>query len=79
MKININEADRDDLLLLPGVNAREADAILSERNSRANFLSLDEFMEFVARLGVPPHCYRRIAERVIVEPVVSATARVIDF
>lgn len=79
MKININQADRDDLLLLPGINAREADAILAERDSRMNFMTPDEFMDFIVQLGVPPHCFRRIAERVIVEPVVSATARVIDF
>ncbi len=79
MKIPINSAKKADLLLLPGINLSEAEAILRERDRQSGFASRDEFMAYVAKLDVPPHCYKQIEGCIDVEPTMSGSARVIDF
>ena len=79
MKIPINSAEKPDLLLLPGINLSEAEAILRERDRQSGFTSQDEFMDYVARLDVPPHFYKQIGDCIDVQPTMSDSARVIDF
>lgn len=79
MKISINTADKQEFLLLPGVNLREAEAILRERDRNAGFSSAEEFMVYAAKLDVPPHLYKAIESRIEVIPVRTGVARVIDF
>ncbi len=79
MKIPINSAEKADLLLLPGINLREAEAILRVRDRQAGFSSKDEFMDYVAKLDVPPHFYKQIEGYIDVQTVMSDSARIIDF
>lgn len=79
MELDVNQADRDALLLLPGINRKEAEEIIAERSKRGRFLSLAEFMDFLVRLGVPPHHYAVIEKKAIVRYEAAPSARVIDF
>ncbi|WP_026759761.1 ComEA family DNA-binding protein [Selenomonas ruminantium] len=79
MKISINTAEKQDLLLLPGINLSEAEAIMRERDRNTGFATTDEFMIYVAKLDVPPHLYKAIENRIEVTSVRSGAARVIDF
>lgn len=79
MKISINAAEKAGLLLLPGINLNEAEAILRERDRQSGFASKEEFMDYVAKLDVQPHFYKQIADSVEVLPITSSSARVIDF
>ena len=79
MKISVNSAGKTDLLLLPGINLSDAEAILRERDRKSGFASQEEFMDYVARLDVQPHFYKKIEEVVDVIPITSGSARVIDF
>ncbi len=79
MKISINSAEKADLLLLPGINLREAEAILRVRDRQSGFSSRDEFMDYVAKLDVSPHFYKQIEGYIDVQPAMSDSARIIDF
>ncbi len=79
MKIPINSAEKADLLLLPGINLSEAEAILRERDKQSGFASQDEFMTYVAKLDLQPHFYKQIESCIDVQPTMSGSARVIDF
>ncbi len=79
MNISINSAEKAALLLLPGINLSEAEAILRERDNRSGFASQEEFMDYVANLDVQPHFYKQIEKAVEVIPITSGSARVIDF
>ena len=79
MVISINTAEKADLLLLPGINLSEAEAIIRERDRVSGFASRDEFMSYVAGLDVQPHFYTQIERTIKVEPIASNSARFIDF
>lgn len=79
MKININAASEDELLLLPGVNTKEAKSIVEKRKRNDGFTSQEEFMNWIVHIGIPPHLYKAIEQMVNVEHMVSSSARVIDF
>jgi len=43
--VDINSADADSLMLLPGIGSKRAEAIISERESRGDFTSLEAIRE----------------------------------
>ena len=79
MKISINTAVKQDLLLLPGINLSEAEAILRERDRTSGFASVEESMDYIVKLNVPPHLYKAIENRIEVTSICASSARVIDF
>ena len=79
MEISINTAEKAELLLLPGINLGEAEAIIRERDRISGFASKDEFMAYVASLDLQPHLYIQIERNIKVEPIASNSARFIDF
>ena len=79
MEVDVNQADRDAFLLLPGLNRKEAEEIVAERSRRGGFSSVAEFMDLLVRLGVSPHHYAAIGKKVVVRYGAELSARVIDF
>ncbi|MDR0578430.1 MAG: helix-hairpin-helix domain-containing protein [Candidatus Accumulibacter sp.] len=59
--IDVNVADYDELLTLPGIGAAEAKMILAERATGRNFSSLSELSEF---LNLKPHKTEQLKGRV---------------
>lgn len=43
--ININTADKDELMLLTGIGEITAENIIAHRNEKGNFLTIEEIME----------------------------------
>lgn len=78
MKVNVNKATLEELLLLP-LNLAEAQAVVTEREKREGFSSMESFLEFLLDQGVKPHEYAAIQQQVTVEHVVTENARIIDF
>ncbi len=60
--IDINSADYDLLLELPGIGAAEAKMILGKRAAGDHFSELDELADF---LGLKPHKTERLRNRVV--------------
>lgn len=60
--VDINTADSDHLISLPGLNAAEAMMILERRASGGHFYSLDEFSDF---LSLKPHKVEQLRNRVV--------------
>ena len=79
MELDVNQADRDAFLLLPGINRKEAEEIIAERSRRGGFSSFAEFMDLLVRFGVSPHHYAAIGKKVVVRYEADLSARVIDF
>lgn len=79
LKIDVNQAQMEDILLLPGINLAEAQRIINQRERIGGFLSKDEFMEFLPTLGVQPHDYVQVQNLVEIVPLISKNARVLDF
>lgn len=78
MKVNVNKATLEELLLLP-LNLAQAQAVVTEREKREGFASMESFLEFLLEQGVPPHEYSALREQVTVEHIVTENARIIDF
>ena len=78
-RIKINQAELEELLLLPGINLMEAQRIVNQRERIGGFTTRDEFMDFLPALGVQPHDYIAIQDLAEIEPLISENARVIDF
>ncbi|HEV8333762.1 MAG TPA: helix-hairpin-helix domain-containing protein [Steroidobacteraceae bacterium] len=57
--INLNTAERDDLLKLPGIDAASADKVLQSRRRDGLFRNLDDF---IARAGVSADAKHRLVE-----------------
>ena len=79
LELDVNQADRDAFLLLPGINRKEAEEIIAERSRRGGFSSFAEFMDLLVRFGVSPHHYAAIGKKVVVRYEADLSARVIDF
>lgn len=78
MKINVNKASLEELLLLP-IELHDAQAIIAERERREGFETLDSFLDFLVEQGISPHVYAAVQREVIVEHIVTERARIIDF
>lgn len=62
-KININTADKNELMTLPGIGENKADAILEYRQTRGKFQSTDELMNIS---GIKEGVYNKIKDLIIV-------------
>lgn len=60
-RININTADKETLMLLPGIGTSRADAILSYREEHHGFSSPEEIMQVS---GIKQGAYEKIRDRI---------------
>ena len=63
-KINLNQAGREELMSLPGIGESKAEAILSYREEKGGFGSIEELMEVP---GIKEGVFRKIEERITIE------------
>ena len=59
--ININTATKEQLMMLPGIGEARADAIISYRNTKGGFNSIDELMNIS---GIKDAAFQKIKERI---------------
>jgi len=62
--VNINTADKNELLTLPGVGSIMADSIIAYRNRTGGFISTDELMN-IPRFGTT--MYESIQDRITID------------
>lgn len=62
-KININQADKGDLMALPGVGETRAEAILSYRERNGVFSSIEELMNVE---GIKEKTYEKLKDKITV-------------
>ncbi len=80
--VDINCANEDELLLLPGICKTRAAKVISARENRVGFSSLEELRSV---LDLPPHIFLRLSQKITVGkftpkgPKTSASGRIIDF
>ncbi len=63
-KVNLNTADKTELMTLPGVGSSKADAILAYRKEHGSFKSVEELMNIA---GIKEGVFLQIKEQVKVE------------
>lgn len=63
-KLNLNQAGREELMSLPGIGESKAEAILSYREEKGGFGSIEELMEVP---GIKEGVFRKIKERITIE------------
>lgn len=78
MKVNVNKAPLEELLLLP-LDLSKAQAVVAERERREGFDTLDSFLDFLVERGIQPHVYAELRHEVVIEHIVGESARIIDF
>ena len=78
MKVNVNKAPLEELLLLP-LDLSEAQAVVAERERREGFGTLDSFLDFLVERGIQPHVDAELLHEVGIEHIVGESARIIDF
>ena len=62
-KVNINRADRDQLMSLPGIGAGKADAIIAYRRKQGAFARREDIMKVP---GLKAAVYAKIKDRITV-------------
>lgn len=62
-KIDINTAGKEELMTLPGIGQSKAELILSYRNSKGRFSSIEELMEIE---GIKEGVFNKIKDKIIV-------------
>ena len=62
-KININTAEKEQLMTLPGIGESKADAIIAYREAQGRFQSTDELMNIQ---GIKEGVYNKIKDLIIV-------------
>ena len=60
-KININTADKEQLITLPGIGESKAEKIIEYREKNGNFKSIDELMEIQ---GIKEGVFEKIKDRI---------------
>lgn len=63
-RVNLNKADKTELMTLPGIGESRAEAILSYRNSHGSFSAVEELTKVE---GIGDGIYQRIKSAVMVE------------
>ena len=63
-KININEADKNELMLLPGIGEKRAEEIIRLRAEKGKFTAAEELMEIQ---GISMNLLEKIYDLIIVE------------
>lgn len=63
-KINLNTAEKEELMTLSGVGSAKADAIISYRKEQGGFHSIEEIMEIE---GIKEGVFKKIQDKITVE------------
>lgn len=63
-KVNINEADADELMALPGIGQAKADSIIEYRNKNGQFQSKEDLMRIP---GIKEGLYNQLADHISVK------------
>lgn len=63
-RVNINTADAEQLMTLPGIGASKAESILSYRNENGSFSSVEELMNIT---GIKEGVYSKIKNHITVD------------
>lgn len=63
-KININTADREELMTLSGIGEAKADAVIAYREEHGSFQNIDEIMNVS---GIGENLFEKIKEKICVE------------
>lgn len=79
--LDVNTAREEDLAALPGIGTILAKRIISERNQRGGFRSIEAM---AATVGLKPHILRQVGHRLTVSPGAATSGerprgRIVDF
>lgn len=75
-RVDVNTAEADDLLVLPGMTLALAARLVHERQVRGGFRDVEQVGQ---ALRLQPHQVERIRDRVTFGRIAASSARVVDF